>query len=1161
MRVALTVLAGLAVAAAAGAAPVVFWASDPVAPDDTVLVCGDGFGDSPTVGLVRLADGDADTPAPLEWPASAQRVEVLQPSDQSLKFVIPADLEPGAYAFRVEAGGEASAPVLLNCPTVYWAQGDVGVSASPGGWLRVFGRCMGQDSAEVRISLRPEQAAGGAPETRLTVTAADTWSATASVPGDLAPGRYAVRVHNGHGGPVGWSDAGTIEVADPEPWPQEVFDVTHYGATRQGQVIDGEAIRAALAAAEGNGGGVVYLPRGQYQVQGTLTIPRRTVLRGEGTALVALFWPDTESPYTLIEGSNSFGLEDLTVYASNYRHAIAAELGQPDSGDTFLRRVRVRADLYRGHLTPEQVDARFRAFQALSSGGGDTVRMGGRNVVIEDCDLYGSGRSLYLLRPRGARITGNTLYHGRWGWYCIDGSDGLILESNRIVGADLMSTGGSLNCYTSAASQNVYYAHNRLSLMHGWDREAMTTDAGYGAWFGTASEIGADTLVLGGDEPTWNRKADWRGAGVFILGGRGMGQYRRIAEYDGRTVTLDRPWDVLPDENSPITITMLQGRYLFIGNVFEDVGIALQYYGTSIDNVAAGNTVARGGGFYNSGRWYRHFQPSWYCQFLGNAIIEGNCYRFGPNNATASGTSYIGTQGLQAQGGEAPLALCSVHRGNRLDNNAELRFIGVSAEHPGLRDLVAEHNTIANADRGIYVDDGCAGVLLRENTFENVLAEVVSAREEREAREAARRALLDQQEPVARWSFDERLGPNVQDLSGLGFYAVPTGEIAYEESVAGVAPRLDGSAYFVVAGGEVLEFPRLTVSAWVLPDTIQGRWGVVAKRDRGSACPYVLAIRNGGITFEATDAAGQWSYNMTTPPVLEEGRWAHLAATCEDGVGVRIYCNGRLVGEKAATEALVSTGNALTIGYENWGGLEAQAGVSGNFRGLIDEVAIWSRLLSPEEIAAEYERLRPTAEADFERRQRQAAERQAMRERLATEIVAPGGVDWQLMVADDFERAELGAEWLTLRGKWEIADGVLRCREISYLARAEAVTAPVRIEFEARSEHPGDLTAFWGTKDEAWQGGYFIGFASNGNTAGKILRLGQEALVKPGLVATPGQWYHLIAQVLPDRVQLLVDGEPAMEYAEAHPLAGARLPGLLSWGEGEFDNVRIYVAR
>ncbi len=1046
----------------------------------------------------------------------------------------------------------------LNCPTPWWAQGDAGIGASPGGWLRVFGRCVGSEDASASVALVPE--AGGTP-VALKVTAADTWSLHADVPAGVPPGRYRIFVHNGHGGPTGWSEVGPIEIATPEPWPQEVFDVTHFGATRQGQVLDGEAIRAALAAAEENGGGIVYLPRGHYQVQGTLTIPQRTVVRGEGTALVSLFWPDTEDPYTLIEGANQFGLEDLTIYCTNYQHVIAADIGNPDSGDTFLRRVRVRADMYRGHLDPEQIDARFRAHKTLSSGGGDTVRMGGRNIRIIDCDLYGSGRSLYLLRPRGAVVSGNTLYNGRWGWYCIDGSDGLILEDNRIIGADLMSTGGSLNCYTSAASQNVYYARNRLSLMHGWDREAMTSDAGYGAWFGTARQIGPDTLVLGGDEPNWTRKADWRGAGVFILGGRGMGQYRLIADYDGRNVTLDRPWDVPPDENSPITITMLQRRYLFIGNQFEDVGIGLQYYGTSIDHVAAGNTIARGGGFYNSGRWYRHFQPSWYCQFLGNEILEGNSYRFGPNNATGAGTSYISSQGLQARGGEAPLALCSVHRRNRLHNNAELRFIGVSAEHPGLRDVVAEHNIIENADRGIYIDDGCVGVLLRENTFENVDAEVVDEQTLREQREAARQALLDQQDPIARWTFDERYASNVPDVSGHGFLAVPTGEIDFEPSLSGSAPRFDGGSYFVVAGGEVLEFPRITISAWVMPDTTQGRWGVVAKRARGTTCPYVVAIRQGGITFEATDDTGAWSYNFTTQPVIEAGRWNHVAVTCEDGVGVRIYCNGQLVAEKAAVAPLVRTGNALTIGYENWGGLEAKAGVSGNFHGLIDEVAIWSRLLSDEEIAAEYARLSDAAIADEQRRAQEAAALEELRQRWATEVVLPGGVDWQLVAADDFERAELGPDWLALRGRWTIEDGTVRCGETGYLARNVEVAAPVRIEYDARSTAPGDLTAFWGTRDAAWQGGYFIGFASNGNTASKLMRLGQQVMVTEGPVAEPGRWYHVIAQVLPDRVQLIVDGEMALEYEENHPLDGRRLPGIIVWSEGEFDNVRIYAAQ
>ena len=38
-------------------------------------------------------------------------------------------------------------------------------------------------------------------------------------------------------------------------------------------------------------------------------------------------------------------------------------------------------------------------------------------------------------------------------------------------------------------------------------------------------------------------------------------------------------------------------------------------------------------------------QPSWYVQFLDNEIVEGNNYRYGPNNSISSGDSYIGVFG------------------------------------------------------------------------------------------------------------------------------------------------------------------------------------------------------------------------------------------------------------------------------------------------------------------------------------------------------------------------------------------------------------------------------------------------------------------------------------------------------------------------------------
>ncbi len=419
-------------------------------------------------------------------------------------------------------------------------------------------------------------------------------------------------------------------------------------------------------------------------------------------------------------------MEDLTLYASRYQHLIAGDLqttpaGEP--GHVRIQRVTARADIYRGRLKPEEVDQRFRDTLKLSTGGGDTLRLGGEHLVITDNDLYGSGRALFLNKPRGAYVARNHFYNGRWGWYCLSGVDGLIFEDNQITGADLMSTGGGINNLGgSLYSQNVLFARNKLSLMHGWDREAMTSDAGGGLYYGPMKDATANTFTFATD-PTGNRaRADgWKGVGVFVLGGKGMGQFAQVSHIEGDVVHLDRTWKVIPDESSVATITGMQQNYLFIDNEFSDAGVALQYYGTSINHVAKGNKSTRTGGFYNSGRWYQHYQPSWYCQFLDNEIIEGNVYRGGANNATASGEAFLGTLGLQKPPNTAPLALGAIHRSNHLYSNAHLEIMGGSNRSaPGARDVIMENNFVENADVGLKIDSGVIGVLEHGNVFNQV---------------------------------------------------------------------------------------------------------------------------------------------------------------------------------------------------------------------------------------------------------------------------------------------------------------------------------------------------------------------------------------------------------------------------------------------------------
>ena len=702
-------------AVSAFSAPQIFWASDPVRPGEVALLVGDGFGDHPRIELTPLDDVPNSAPGSVKRAETGTPVEPLQASDQSVKFLVPARFKPGVYAVRI-ANGDEAAVGLLNAPTVYWAQGDQGTSAAPGGWIRIFGRCIGPAPATAMLRIT-----SAAASLRLAAEASTEWEARFAVPANLKPGVYDLHLHNGSGDASAWRPAGQLEIKAAEVWPDRQFNVRDFGATGAGTADDTQAVLVAIKTAGDQGGGVVFFPRGRYLLKEALILPRFVTLRGERRDLVSLFWPDLEQPPpALVQGSNHFALEDLTLYAANYRHLIAGDLqttaaGEP--GHVRIQRVMARASAYRGHLKPEQVDQRFRDSLKLSTGGGDTLRLGGEHLLITDNDLYGSGRALYLFKPRGAYVAHNQFYNGRWGWYCLSG-DRLIFEDNQITGADLMSTGGGINNLGGTAySQNVFFARNKLSLMHGWDREAMTSDAGGGLYYGSVKNVTASDFTFA-TAPTGNHaRADgWKGAGVFVLGGKGIGQFAQIDHLDGDVVHLDHPWKVLPDDSSIVTITGMQQNYLFVDNEFSDASVALQYYGTSINHVASGNQSTRTGGFYNSGMWYLHYQPSWYCQFLDNQILEGNNYH---NSKLAE--AFLGTFGRQRPPNTVPLALAAVHRRNHLHSNAHLQITGGgNPVAPGTRDVIVENNVVENADTGLLIDAGVVGVLEHGDVFKQV---------------------------------------------------------------------------------------------------------------------------------------------------------------------------------------------------------------------------------------------------------------------------------------------------------------------------------------------------------------------------------------------------------------------------------------------------------
>lgn len=753
--------------AAEAGAPVVFWGPDSVEPGDTVLLYGGGLGDVRQV-KVRVAPDGQEVVVP-----------TLQPSEGSLKFILPATLPPGQYAAEMAAGR----PWVLNRPEVWFLQpvtllpGMRENQAAAGTVVQIIGRniLLPGDRGTAAAVLR----GGDGREHPLAVTRPERFSLRAQLPADCPPGRYELRVGNGFGGVSGWSPPLAIEIKVPDAWPTQVFDVKALGAKGDGVQDDTAALRAALAAAEKNGGGIVYLPWGTYRVADWLCIPERTILRGEGRDCTIIQWPvddpKTDKDFTpaAIYGISRYAVEDLTLIARKV-DTLFKELGDGRGGpaelkgrvaaeirDVAFRRVNLQHWLLCGH--PERVpelwnitvkpDGKVQTGK-YANGGGTVLEI--RNVTnfeLSGCQLQGGMVKLRNLRH--ARETGNEFSNGMG--YCWAEMGGgvhhMISEGNDIRAS---SSWG----YGNIGMEYVYAAHNRSWNFVRGEREAMTLDisalptptiGNNIAWFGPPAAVDGLTLTLEGIKA----KADeFAGLAVMILDGPGAGQYRVITANTPTAFTVDRVWDVPPTRDSIVGLWQLLRHMIVYKSEGWDTSAFSQLYGSFYDFTIDSCRVER-----NQGLWG---QSGWFVRFCYNDVAFANSYHpgIGPpgnNPEKRSPFSFVGLDGGNlritkfgsAQYGKplvfvnevtprpVPGVRGAIVKGNVLRYNQRVAFPPSSdtrermAGYKGpvrMWDVVVDGNRIEHSSVGIQIGGQARGVVVSRNRFTDVADPYLIAR-------------------------------------------------------------------------------------------------------------------------------------------------------------------------------------------------------------------------------------------------------------------------------------------------------------------------------------------------------------------------------------------------------------------------------------------------
>lgn len=209
---------------------------------------------------------------------------------------------------------------------------------------------------------------------------------------------------------------------------------------------------------------------------------------------------------------------------------------------------------------------------------------------------------------------------------------------------------------------------------------------------------------------------------------------------------------------------------------------------------------------------------------------------------------------------------------------------------------------------------------------------------------------------VAHYPFDEREGTQTSNLvegEPVGTYAGP-GQPEWVPGIVGNAVMLNGKGGHFVCGEKFRpeRVDSFSYGCWFLSRD-EGRFAaLLAKMDNGVRGFDLLLQDSQRLSAHLihkwrTNAMLQWSAEP-----IQAGRWQHAMVTYDGSsraAGLTIYVDGRAVRSESQTDKLSATIQnivPLHIGMRN---------AEHSFRGIIDDVRIYNRLLSSEEVQQLYD--------------------------------------------------------------------------------------------------------------------------------------------------------------------------------------------------------------
>jgi hypothetical protein len=616
-------------------APSVFsWQSKSAVPGGVIALNGAGFAAASAALLHVLpkSNNGAHPTVPRTPPRGSVPLTIAAVEADNIATHIPATTAPGAYAVYVSNDGSTWAPpFLFNAPELWYIDRAV---TSPGRTLRVVGTGLTIPGSTTQVRLH-----GRSGTVRCRVISADQYSVTFAVPSALRFGSYTVTIDNGALAVSSstLSTHGSVSIGAPVVPSSKRFDVTKYGADATGASDSWTAITAALSdAARHRGGATVYLPAGTFAVSKKLTVPDGKgplQVLGAGIARTKLtmttdapFSPDLPTgtatdAYTvgagdelsllyLAAGDSPVTLKSLTLDTDGKRFAA---LGLNGRNNVTVDTVSLICDSYPDDVWLFEGTTSLFAINSHDLDVVDTQITTSTGITLintVDVRVTDSTFSLFFPRAKGAAnnpengagdrgirgwgckrvtIVGNTFQRGSTTYYY---GGATLFGAQKVdpatFGAADASFAEDIYIHANTAKDAGEPESNDGEVFVGDQENGMP---GTHKVLTVTSSTSTTATFVPNTFATDSTTQDASGTYVFVLGGTGVGQVRRVSSNTDSTLRLDQPWDVLLDATSAVVVSLAHVRQAYVGNTVTGAPKYVGMYGTAFSIIVADNTI------------------------------------------------------------------------------------------------------------------------------------------------------------------------------------------------------------------------------------------------------------------------------------------------------------------------------------------------------------------------------------------------------------------------------------------------------------------------------------------------------------------------------------------------------------------------------------------